>query len=224
MKPNTRRVAILAAVLLSCGLVAQSNGAPIGDIQVVYNAPNPFGIGIQDGPAFVIENFSATPITNAFLSILVGGDNAIADTFNVGTIPANSFVVIEPGLSNDGGAGHTFFTFLGSILDTSDGGPSANGVPFSFNGLLGALTVSSSTFTPAATAGTTNDGTISNMNFLGGPGNNDGPCSDCFGPKVVADINILSTVPDHGSTFALLLIALIGCTLFHRYSTSRRFV
>lgn len=207
MKNIIITVAVVALVL--GGPVTKSNAAPIGDIQVVYNATNPFGIPANaDGPAFVIENFSATPITNAFLSILVGDDNATPDTFNVGTIAANSFVVIEPGVSNDGGSGHTFFTFTGGILDTSDSGPSGNGVPFSFTGLLGALSVSSGIFTPAATAGLTNDGTISNMNFLGGPGNNDGPCNNCFGPKVVADINISSTVPDQGSTVALMTIGL----------------
>jgi hypothetical protein len=220
MKTIIRRVTLIA-LILSSGLVAQSNGTLVGDIQVVYNATNPFGIPANlDGPAFVIENFSATPITNAFLSILVGGDNATADTFNVGTIAANSFVVIEPGVSNDGGVGHTFFAFLGSVLDTSDTGPNSDSVPFSFAGLLGSLTVNSAIFTPGPTRHLANDRTIS-INFLG---NQDPPCNDCFGPTVVAELNTPSTAPDQGATFALLLMALLSCALFHWHSKGRQFV
>lgn len=219
MTTITRRVALIA-VILSSGLVAQSNGTTVGDIQVVYNASNPFGISANtDGPAFVIENFGAA-ITNGVLSIGVGGDNATADAFSVGTIPHNSFVVVEPGVSNDGGSGHTFFAFLGSVLDTSDSGPNSDTVPFKFTGLLGALSVNSGTFTPAATRALSNDGTIS-INFLG---NQDPPCNNCFGPTVVAYLNTPSTVPEQGSTFALLVIALFACALLHWHSTSGRLV
>jgi hypothetical protein len=220
MKTIIRRVALIT-VLLSSGLVAQSNGTPIGDIQVVYNATNPFGIPANlDGPAFVIENFSATAITGGLLSILVGGDNGTLDTFNVGTIAAGSFVVIIPGESNDGGVGHTFFAFTGSVLDTSDTGPNSDSVPFSFSGLLGALTVNSGIFTPGPTRHLANDGTIS-INFLG---NQDPPCNNCFGPTVVAELNTPSTAPDQGATFALLLMAFLSCGLFHWHSKGRQFV
>jgi hypothetical protein len=34
---------------------------------------------------------------------------------------------------------------------------------------------------------------VSSLNFLGGPGNADGPCNDCYGSKVIANITIAST-------------------------------
>ena len=45
-----------------------------------------------------------------------------------------------------------------------------------------------------------------------------------IGSTVVAGRNTPSSVPEQGFTFALLLIALFGCALFHWHSTSRRFV
>jgi autotransporter-associated beta strand protein len=36
--------------------------------------------------------------------------------------------------------------------------------------------------------------------------------------------NGVSSVPEQGSTFGLLLVSLLGCALFHWHSTSRRFV
>jgi hypothetical protein len=41
-------------------------------------------------------------------------------------------------------------------------------VQFDFTGLQGSVTITSGTFTPAATQGPSNDGTISAINFLGG--------------------------------------------------------
>src|SRR5579859_3926115 len=113
----------------------------IGDIQVFYNADNSkvtalwpdYMLGVQDGAIFVIENNSNTSITNGIFSI---GGSATPDSFNVGTIAAHSHVFIEPGLSNDGGSGHTFFQVLGGIRDESDSGPNDNNVAFQFNGLL----------------------------------------------------------------------------------------
>jgi hypothetical protein len=173
--------------LLSAGLVAKSNATSVGDIQAVYYAPNPFGISpTTDGPAFVFENTSTQNVTNAVFTIGVGGDNGTPDSFNVGTIPAGGYVVVIPGESDDGGS-HTFFAFTGLPNDTSDNGPNSDSVPFSFTGLLGGVTsVSTGTFTPGATRRLSNDGTIS-INFLG---NQDQPCFNCFGPVVVADINV----------------------------------
>jgi hypothetical protein len=211
---------VLGGALVCSGLAAvpmARAGNAVGDIQVVYNAPSTFDfngsfngsfngapIGILDGPVFIIQNTSGTAITNGVLSIGVGGDNATADSFSLGTIPAESYVAVGPGLSNDGASGHTFFTYTGSLLDTSDVGPTSNSVPFSFTGLEGGNTVLTGTFTPGATAGPSNDGTVTNppLNFLGGPGNNDGPCNNCFGPKIVADISFAS-VPEPASWLLL---------------------
>ncbi len=197
---------VVSALVLGAGFISSANAAVVGDIQAAYNVPNTFGAAVTyDGPAFLFENTSGLNITNGVFTIGVGGDNAIADSFNVGTILAGSSVEVIPGLSNDGGAGHTFFAFTGSVLDTSDSGPNSDSVPFSFTGLLNGITpVSTGTFTPAATRTLSNDGTIS-INFLG---NQDPPCNDCFGPTIVATISTPAAgVPDQGSTLSLFAIS-----------------
>jgi hypothetical protein len=79
--------------------------------------------------------------------------------------------------------------------------------------------VLSGVFTPAATRGPTNDGVIADMNFLGGPGNNDGPCSNCFGPKIVAFIDPPATgVPEPTG----LVLAGTGLVLLVGYARRRR--
>jgi hypothetical protein len=187
-------------------------GSAVGDIQVVYLAPNGFNyngsfngslvgtpIGPSlDAPAFVIENTSGTDITNGVLQIAVGGNNGTADSFNLGTIAAHSYVIVVPGLSDDGGANHTFFKHTGTELDTSDTGPNSNAVPFSFTGLSAGQAVNTGIFTPAATDGPSNDLTAT-VNFLG---NEDLPCNNCFGPKVVAQISFAS-VPEPASWLRL---------------------
>lgn len=217
MKTISIQIAVIAA-LLSGGFALKMSAAPIGDVVVVYNANNTFGIPILDGPAFVIQNFSATNMANVVLTIGIGGDNTIADSFNVGTITAGSFVIVEPGASNDGGvhAPGSFFTFTGSILDSSDFGPDQNTVPFDLTGLLGATPITTGTFTPAATYGTSVDGTTT-VNFLG---LGDPPCNDCFN-KEVAVIGVASTVPDQGSTFGLLFLSLIALLSGTRLRSTR---
>jgi uncharacterized protein (TIGR03437 family) len=190
-------------------LGAQSNGQS-GYIGVFYNStppsPCPASLtvlctanntvnnangGTQDGPVFVFVNTSSTPITNAVITI-VG-----VDFFDVGTIPANSSVNVIPGISNDGQnhGSDNFFTFTGSIYDSSDDFSSLNSTQFKFTGQQGGTQIESvdvcgviaaPIFTPACTAGVSNDGTVPNINFLGGPGDNDGPCDNCFGPQIVA--------------------------------------
>jgi hypothetical protein len=50
-------------------------------------------------------------------------------------------------------------------------------------------------FTPAATQGLSLDDSVSNINFLGGPGDNDGPCNNCFDQTVA-----ILTIPSAFST------------------------
>jgi hypothetical protein len=184
-------------LLLSISQLGAASAA-VGDIQVMYNARNTFtdfpdynksgtlngeGVG-PDAPVFVIENTSGVAITGAVLTITPPG--AAADSFQVGTIPAGGHVFVEPGVSNDGGTGHTFFAVTGSPLDTSDVGPSSSSTPFAFTGVQNGAPIASGVFTPTATAGPSNDGAESSINFLG---NEDAPCNDCFGPNVVATLS-----------------------------------
>jgi hypothetical protein len=194
--------------LLSSGPDGTLAGRPefsppaVGDIRVMYNARNTFtdfpdynkngtlnGEGVSpDAPVFVIENTSGVAITGAVLTVTPPG--ALADSFQVGTIPAGGHVFVEPGVSNDGGTNHTFFTVTGSPLDTSDSGPNSNSTQFELTGVQNGAPIDSGVFTPAATAGPSNDGMGSSVNFLG---NEDGPCNDCFGPKVVATLSDVGT-------------------------------
>ena len=202
---------VCLALLLVCGtagpLRAQTSGQS-GYIGVFYystppspcpanlsvlcaanNTVNNANGGLQDGPVFIFVNTSDTPITNAVLTV-VG-----VDSYNVGTIPANSSVSVIPGVSDDGQnhGSSNFFTVTGSVYDTSDDGPDDATTQFKFTGQQGGTQIQSidvcgaipaPIFTPACTAAPANDGTLTTINFLGGP--DDGPCNNCFGPAIVA--------------------------------------
>jgi hypothetical protein len=109
------------------------------------------GLAINSAEHFII---TYQP-TDVLLSVVSGALATGLPVFNVGPIPGSSL----PGILDEGGSGHAFFAYTGSIR-----------------------------------------------------------------PAVVAELNTPSSVPGQGSTFALLLIALFGCALFHWYSTSRRLV
>src|SRR5262249_23380404 len=145
---------------------------PVGDIQAFYNSNNNFGVGNLDGPAFAFENTTGVDITNGVFRVTPPGGTP--DSFRVGTVPAGGRVFVVPGVSDDGGSGHSFFRFKGTPLDTSDEGPNTDDTQFEFTGMQGQAPIDSGVFTPAATRGPTNDRAVPDMNFLGGPGNNDG--------------------------------------------------
>jgi hypothetical protein len=201
----------------------------VGNIQACYACTaSPFAgaggttfdptVNLTDGLGFGLNNTTGTAITNGVFTIMVGGDTTTADSFNVGAIPANSTVYVVPGLSDDGGMGHTFFAVLGSARDTSDVGPSSNSVPFEFTGLWGGMMVSTGIFTPAATFGLSEDGSQL-INFLGGP--NDGSCGGgCFGPTpgnpsggVIALISTPGATTPEPASWMLLAIGLGLLTL-----------
>ena len=208
-----KTISILTA--LGCLSVASLSGATVGNITACYACGQFAGQNNTDWVAFSFTNTTGTDITSGVFKVGIGGDNASADSFQVGTIPANSTVFVVPGISDDGNPGHTFFEFLNAGRDTSDGGPSSDSVPFEFTGLLGSTPVDSGVFTPGDSAGPSVDNTVPHANFLGGPNGND-PCNVCFGPQVVADIHTVETsgVPEPGSL--LLLAAGLGIVLVRR--------
>ena len=146
-------------------------------------------VGNANAPTFVLANNSSTPITSGVLS-LVGNDS-----YQVGTIPANSFQIIQPGLSNDGQshlAQGGFFATTGTPYASGDLGPNANSTQFTFTGTQNGAVVQSldvcgsiaaPNFTPACTAGFSNDERVSATNFLG---QGHAGCTNCFGPALVA--------------------------------------
>ncbi len=134
-------------------------------------------------------------ITGASFAIAPNGKLGVAlDIFHIGTIKPGASFVIVPGASNDkkvhkpGG----FFVYAspGNPLDTSDSGPNANTLKFTFTGKIGKQAVTSGPIIPGKSLSKSVDGTVASLNFLGGPGNADGPCNDCYASKLVAQITI----------------------------------
>ncbi len=144
-------------------------------------------VGVVNAPTFVLANDGSAAITSGVLS-LIGGDS-----YQVGTIPANSFLIVQPGLSNDdqehpnGG----FFAVTGRPYASGDLGPNTSTTQFTFTGqqngsLVQSLDVCGSAapnFTPACTAGPSNDAAVQSTNFLG---LNHAGCANCFGPALVS--------------------------------------
>ena len=180
---KTKLLGLLACMALLG--VSQAGATTVGNIEVCYYCSHNFdSVGLQDGPTFEINNTSATALTNVTFT-------ANGDTYNVGTIAASSSMILIPGVSNDLGSHSGIWNVTGTILDTSDLGPDSNTLQFQLTGLFGILTAGTGVFTPATSVQPlSNDGSASNINFLGGPGNTDGPCGDCYGPDIVALINV----------------------------------
>jgi len=187
---------LLASLLVTISAARPGQAqVPVGTIEVCYKCDKVFHDSTRfDGPIFFIHNGSGTDITNGVLKIGPGG--APTDSFKVGTIAAGTTAAVAPGISDDGGSGHTFFRPLGGILDTSDSGPNSNNTQFRFTGSQGSNVVDSGVFTPAATQGPSLDGNVSSINFLGGPasavtGDPDENCSLCF-DNIVTNLNVPS--------------------------------
>jgi hypothetical protein len=147
--------------------------------------------GVVDGPAFEFTNTGRTAIRGA--SFTINGNKKLAvvrSVYKIGTIKPGASVVVVPGYSNDGKthAAGTFFYYSDSVLDTSDSGPDSNSIVFVFKGKIGSTAVSSGNILVGASEGPSEDGSVAELNFLGGPDGEDGPCNDCFAPKVVANI------------------------------------
>jgi hypothetical protein len=215
MRPMVHNLSTGTTVLLTAGVATASPTLAIpvvGDIRACYNCSDNFGsVGVVDGPTFLIENTSGSPITGGLFEADIGGSTQ--DIFHVGTIGSGASVIVEPGVSTDGFSHTGFFSFLSGVLDTSDSGPSDGATKFEFTGLLGPLPVDSGIFTPAMTAGPSPDGTILSENFLGGGPQSDGPCNDCFGPKIIATLstpNPTATAIPEPWTLALFGAGLAG--------------
>jgi hypothetical protein len=148
-----------------------------------------------DAPAFQFTNTGTVAITGATFTIKANTAlNVVKDVYHIGKIAPGASYVIVPGASNDKKTHPTggFFTYSapGNPLDTSDSGPDDNALVFKFAGKAGTATASSVNITPGASVAPSTDGTVAAINFLGGPGNADGPCNDCVAPKVIANITV----------------------------------
>ena len=207
MRLSFLKFSLLASLPLCVASFAHAD--TVGTITVCYACTNPTkfdpGVDLSDGLAFEFTNTSGINITNGVFTVQIGGDNTTADSFAVGTVAAGASVFVVPGLSIDGGSGHTFFSFQNSPRDTSDQGPNGNDVPFVFTGSYGTTTVSTGIFTPAATYGMSQDGSQL-VNFLGGP--NGDSCNQCF-EGVVANIDT-PTAPVTGVTPEPSSLVLLG--------------
>jgi hypothetical protein len=188
-----------AAAILTCAHYAGAQS--IGTISACYySAECTYSqtkvlTGAVDGPAFQFTNTGTQPIKNARFAIVKNKKlSIVADSYKIGLIKPGASVAIIVGASNDGKTHPAggFFTFLSPTdpLDTSDDGPDADAVRFSFTGKIGTQKVTSGTIVAGATAGPSVDGTVAKINFLGGPGNDDGPCGDCFGSKTIATLSV----------------------------------
>ncbi|HEY6348292.1 MAG TPA: RHS repeat-associated core domain-containing protein [Candidatus Angelobacter sp.] len=183
-------------------------GRLVGNIEVCYFCDLDLGFGkFQDGPTFIFHNTDTQDITNGVFKI--GPSDGFTDSYNVGTIKAGGTVLVAPGLTNDGGTGHTFFAFTGFIRDTSDVGPDDNNVQFEFTGQQGSVTVDTGVFTPATSLTPSLDHVVSSINFLGGPNGADGPCNNCYDNIItnliagtVANTPLLKITKTHSGNFA----------------------
>jgi len=151
-----------------------------------------------DGPAFQITNTGTETITGAVLYVKAAKKiSLVADHYTIGAIKPGASVAIIVGASNDKKKHPTggFFTFIGpdSPYDTSDANLDSDGIVFVFTGKIGTTKVTSGNIVTGATAGPSVDGSVAKLNFLGGPGNADGPCGDCFGSKQIATISTVVT-------------------------------
>ncbi len=150
--------------------------------------------GVVDGPAFQFSNSGTKPITGARFAIAANKALGVkADSFSIGTINAGASFVLIPGATNDRKKrtnSSLFFYYVGptSPRDTSDSEPNSNAITFQFNGKIGTSNVTSGKIVVGASAGPSADGSVAQINFLGGPGNADGPCNDCVKPMVIATL------------------------------------
>jgi hypothetical protein len=167
----------------------------VGSITVCYYATACPFTPVIDGPVFQFSNTGSSKISGAKFSVLANAKyGVVKDTFVIGVIKPSASVVLVTGQSDDRHAHPAggIFTDIGEPLDTSDVGPNANAIKFRFTGMVDGVMVTSGTIVTGATEGPSNDGTVKHINFLGGPGNADGPCNDCVGPLQIA---LLTTVP-----------------------------
>jgi hypothetical protein len=212
----TLGLAFAFAIAIGTATPFGAHAAEVGNIEVCYNcgvgsdAAN-FFQGVQDGPIFEINDLTSTALTSVAFT-------ANGDTYDVGTIAALSHVILIPGVSNDGGthAVGAFWHVTGSILDTSDVGPNSNSTQFELNALFGSKSATTGIFTPATSIqALSNDATVLDISFLGGPGGNDGPCNNCYGPDIVATIDTAPSATPLPATLPLLaggvgVIGLLG--------------
>jgi hypothetical protein len=208
-------LAALSAATFGAGSAAKAD--VVGDILACYACQNTGNAAIDaaltanpsvasDGLLLAFVNTSGSAITGASFS-------AGTDSYNLGTVAANSTLIILPGISNDGGThvSGSLFEFVNHTQDTSDNqGSVSDATVFSFTGLQGALSVTSGTFTPADSYLPYRDNPAFQTSFVGQGPNGDGGCSNCyFGEIAVLSIPSVSGVPEP-STWAMMILGFAG--------------
>lgn len=147
-----------------------------------------------DAPAFKITNTSKQDMTSVKFTMLADSAEGVPqDSFTIGKLDAGKSRVIVPGNSNDKkthpSGGIFYFQGVGDPLDTSDAVPNQNTVTFVLTAKIGTQALTSGNIVAGSFAKASADGTVASINFLGGPGNADGPCADCVDPEQIGTIS-----------------------------------
>ena len=231
MKTNSVLIGLALTAGAGAGVSATSaSAATVGGIYACYACQNSGDPSIDavlaahpdvayDGLLFEFKNTSNVAIAGGTFSLSAG---SYTDSYAVGTIAANSDVIILPGLSNDGGVhpAGSLFAAVGYTMDTSDGQGAVNdSSAFAFTGLQGLLAVTSGSFTPSQSYLPYRDNPAYSTSFVGQGPNGDGGCNNCyFGQVATLSVpNPVSGTPEPGS-WALMIggFGLVGTAVRRR--------
>ncbi len=186
-------IKLLFVLLLAAGLSPAAFASSTVDIFACYACQNTGVSAIDsaltanpsvayDGLLFAFDNTGSTAVTNAVFSLT---NNSPNDQFDIGTIAAGSWVIVMPGLSNDGGVHPAggLFAATGVTTDTSDGaGGVSDASIFTFTGTFGAQAITSGGIVSGnpALIRTWISPTNGQTSFLGLGPSGDGGCNNCY--------------------------------------------
>jgi hypothetical protein len=227
-------IKLLAALLLVAGLAPAAFASSSVNIYACYACQNTGMTAIDsaltanpsvayDGLLFAFDNTGTTAVTNAVFSVSSASPN---DQFDIGTIAAGSWVIVMPGLSNDGGvhASGGLFAATGSAADTSEGAGGVNDASiFTFTGTSGALALTSGSIIPgtASLIHTYRDpGATGQTSFLGLGPNGDG-CNNCYFAQIGSASATPVPLPAAGWLFGPAIAGVLGIAKRRRSANLR---